>query len=117
MNSILLVVYTIVCLLIVVLVLVNQNKSAGAGAAFGGASQTVFGSRGHMGFITKMIIGLAVLFFVIAMLISIFSQDFQSEISNELQPALDAQQQELPVLPGEGTGNGDVQLPDFGQDQ
>ena len=121
MNPILLVIYTIVCLLIVVFVLVNQSKSAGAGAAFGGASQTVFGSRGSLGFITKTIIGLAVLFFIIAMALSLFSRDLASEINQELEPAVNAiiqQNQELPELTpevgGAAGGSSEIQLPDLG---
>ena len=113
MDSILLIFYTIVCLLIIVFVLINQNKSAGAGAAFGGASQTVFGSRGNIGFITKVIIALAVLFFVVALLISLLTQDFQNEISQELQPSVNELQQNL--LIDDGSDTGEVQLPDFGE--
>jgi preprotein translocase subunit SecG len=44
------------------IVLLQRGKGADLGAAFGGSSQTVFGSQGAGGFLTKVTTAVAVLF-------------------------------------------------------
>ncbi len=61
-------VFVIICVALIVVVLLQSGKGAGLGAAFGGASQTVFGSQGRASFLTKTTAGLAAAF----MLISLF---------------------------------------------
>lgn len=64
LYNILLIVQIIVALGIIGLVLIQHGKGADAGAAFGGgASGTVFGSKGSGNFLTKLTTGLAVVFF------------------------------------------------------
>ncbi len=64
LYNILLIVQILVALGIIGLVLIQHGKGADAGAAFGGgASGTVFGSKGSGNFLTKLTTGLAVLFF------------------------------------------------------
>ena len=64
LYNILLIVQIIVALGIIGLVLMQHGKGADAGAAFGGgASGTVFGSKGSGNFLTKLTTGLAVVFF------------------------------------------------------
>ena len=64
LYNILLIVQILVALGIIGLVLIQHGKGADAGAAFGGgASGTVFGSKGSGNFLTKLTTGLAVVFF------------------------------------------------------
>lgn len=64
LYNILLIVQIIVALGIIGLVLIQHGKGADAGAAFGGgASGTVFGSKGSGNFLTKLTTGLAIVFF------------------------------------------------------
>jgi preprotein translocase subunit SecG len=58
------IIHVLAAVCIVALVLVQQGKGATAGASFGGgASQTVFGSRGSGSFLVRVTIGLVVVFF------------------------------------------------------
>ncbi|MBW2358489.1 MAG: preprotein translocase subunit SecG, partial [Deltaproteobacteria bacterium] len=50
MQIIFLIVHVVVCLSLILIILVQQGKGAGMGAAFGGSSQTVFGSAGATSF-------------------------------------------------------------------
>ena len=62
------VVYVLVAISMVVLILMQRGAGAQAGSGFGGgASSTVFGSRGSSNFLTKSTKWLGILFFVIAM--------------------------------------------------
>ncbi len=65
LYNILLVIHVLIATGLIVLVLLQQGKGADAGAAFGGgASGTVFGSRGSASFLTRTTAVLATLFFV-----------------------------------------------------
>ncbi len=64
LYNILLIIQILVALGIIGLVLIQHGKGADAGAAFGGgASGTVFGSKGSGNFLTKLTTFLAVIFF------------------------------------------------------
>ncbi len=66
MYEIVLVFHVIVALLLIGLILMQQGKGAQAGAAFGsGASQTVFGSQGSGGFMSRATGTLAAVFFIL----------------------------------------------------
>ncbi|HIJ79436.1 MAG: preprotein translocase subunit SecG [Desulfobulbaceae bacterium] len=62
MDTLLTVIHITVCLFLVVIVLLQQGKGADMGAAFGGSSQTVFGSDGPLPLLNKITTGAAVLF-------------------------------------------------------
>jgi preprotein translocase subunit SecG len=52
------------CIMLILIVLLQTGKGADMGAAFGGSTQTVFGSSGPAGFLNKMTTGVAILFMV-----------------------------------------------------
>ena len=65
--------HVLTCLALVAIVLLQHGKGADLGAAFGGgASQTVFGSRGAGNFLTKLTTGAAVVFMVTSLTLSYF---------------------------------------------
>ncbi len=66
MYELMLVFHIVVALLLIGLILMQQGKGAQAGAAFGsGASQTVFGSQGSGGFMSRATGTLATIFFIL----------------------------------------------------
>ena len=71
LYNILLIVQLIVSLSIIALVLMQHGKGADAGAAFGGgASGSVFGSRGSGNFMSRATAILATIFFVNSLLLA-----------------------------------------------
>jgi preprotein translocase subunit SecG len=54
--------HVIVSAILIGMVLLQKGKGADIGAAFGGASQTVFGPRGAQSFLAKLTTGAAILF-------------------------------------------------------
>lgn len=62
MDTFIFVLHIISCLFLVGLILIQKGQGANMGAAFGGASQTVFGSRGPATFLNKLTIIIAVIF-------------------------------------------------------
>jgi len=62
MQIIVILFHVLACLGLIMIVLLQRGKGADLGAAFGGSSQTVFGSQGAGGFLTKLTTVVAVLF-------------------------------------------------------
>ena len=54
--------HILVAAILILMVLVQKGKGADIGAAFGGASQTIFGPRGAQSFLSKLTAGAAVVF-------------------------------------------------------
>lgn len=82
-------------LALILIVLFQTGKGATMGAAFGGSSQTVFGSAGAGSFLGKLTTGIAVLFMITSLsLATISSKKTTSSIVTNAEP-----QTEAPVTP------------------
>lgn len=66
--------HLIVCFLMIAAILLQAGKGAEIGAAFGGSSQTVFGSRGPGTFLSKVTVGAAVIFMLTSLSLAILSK-------------------------------------------
>lgn len=89
------VIHILVSIALVLIVLLQAGKGAEMGALFGGASQTVFGSAGAMGFLSKLTTVAAVIFMVTSLLLA-FSSTRQASVILKERPA-----QSIPVVPGQ----------------
>ena len=67
MTTLITIVHVLVCLFLILTILLQAGKGAGMGAAFGGASQTVFGGRGAAPFLAKLTTATAVVFMLTSM--------------------------------------------------
>ena len=54
MYTAIVVIHLVVCLFLIFIILIQSSKGAEMGAAFGGSSQTLFGSRGAATFLSKL---------------------------------------------------------------
>lgn len=54
LDSLITILHILVCLFLVLVILLQQGRGGGMGAAFGGASQQVFGGAGAGNFLTKL---------------------------------------------------------------
>ena len=93
-------VHVLVCFALILIVLLQAGKGAEMGAAFGGASQTIFGSAGAMGFLSKLTTGVAVLFMITSLILTFSSTKRASSVIKE-RPAQSApvEPSEIPVQP------------------
>lgn len=100
MQVAILMIHVVIAVALVVLILLQQGKGAEAGAAFGGgASQTVFGSRGSGNFLSHTTAVLAVGFFVTSMALAYFAtQAGQAPEAGIPDSRLIEQQQSVPTL-------------------
>jgi preprotein translocase subunit SecG len=72
----LVIVHIMVAFALILIVLLQAGKGAGIGAAFGGASQTVFGPRGPGNFLSKLTTAAAGIFMVTSLVLAIFSSQY-----------------------------------------
>jgi preprotein translocase subunit SecG len=73
LPSIILIIHVLVCFALILIVLLQSGKGAQMGAAFGGSSQTLFGSPGAAGFLTKITTVAAIAFMLTSLLLAFWS--------------------------------------------
>ena len=62
MVTLLIILHVLICIGLVLSILLQSGKGADLGAAFGGSSQTLFGSAGAVPFLNKLTTGVAIAF-------------------------------------------------------
>jgi preprotein translocase subunit SecG len=87
--------HVIVSAILIAMVLLQKGKGADIGAAFGGASQTVFGPRGAQSFLAKLTTGAAILFMFTSLGLALTTSK-KSSVMESLPPA---QTQSAPAVP------------------
>jgi preprotein translocase subunit SecG len=95
MYVFLIVVHVFVSLILIVMVLLQKGKGADIGAAFGGASQTVFGPRGAASFLSKITTGAAVIFMLTSLSLAFLS----SKRGSVMEGIKQGQTQTAPAAP------------------
>lgn len=98
--TVIVVLHILVCVALILIVLLQAGKGAEMGAAFGGASQTIFGSAGAMGFLSKLTTVAAVIFMITSLLLTFASTRKASTVIKD-RPAQSAPTapSEVPVQP------------------
>ncbi len=107
MYIILIVVHIIVSFIMISVILLQAGKGAEIGAAFGGSSQTIFGSRGPGTFLSKLTVAAAVIFMLTSLNLAVMSK--QRSISSTIPlpkeaPAPNAGPAETPQTAAPPTG-------------
>ena len=73
MHILITILHIVACVILILVVLLQAGKGANMGAAFGGSSQTVFGSSGAGTFLGKMTTIVAAVFMLTSLTLSYFS--------------------------------------------
>ena len=96
MHTLVIIIHIIACFLMIGAILLQSGKGAEIGAAFGGSSQTVFGSRGPANFLSKFTVVVAVVFMITSLSLAILAKertfsstviDLKKKDSSETPPA------------------------------
>ncbi|WP_430461824.1 preprotein translocase subunit SecG [Thalassolituus sp. LLYu03] len=102
MESIILVVHILLALGIIGFVMLQQGKGADAGASFGGgASQTVFGSRGSGNFLSRSTAILAAAFFITSLALGVYAKQKAESVSDlgiPSQEVIEKLEKDTPVV-------------------
>lgn len=96
MSTIVVVIHILVCLALIFIVLLQHGKGAGIGAAFGGSSQTVFGSTGAAPFLAKLTAAAAILFMVTSLGLTFLGRQKEASVMQGVKPPV---QQTVPASP------------------
>ncbi|HKT34794.1 MAG TPA: preprotein translocase subunit SecG [Nitrospira sp.] len=75
MHTLVIIIHIIACFLMIGAILLQSGKGAEIGAAFGGSSQTVFGSRGPANFLSKFTVVVAVVFMITSLSLAILAKE------------------------------------------
>ncbi len=107
MSVIVTIIHIIACVGLMLVVLMQAGKGAGMGAAFGGSSQTVFGSSGATTFLGKVTTIVAIVFVLTSLGITIFSgPKASSSVMSNKAPVAQEQQPAIPTTPVQGNPSG-----------
>jgi preprotein translocase subunit SecG len=106
MQLVLVFLHIVVCVALIMIVLLQKGKGASMGAAFGGSSQTIFGSAGATPFLHKITVAAAIVFMFTSLALAIlFGRAVTSSVMKGVAPtqAPVSQQAETPSpAPGGG---------------
>ncbi|MCW4153584.1 preprotein translocase subunit SecG [Halomonas sp. 18H] len=113
MQVALLMIHVAIAIALVALILLQQGKGADAGASFGGgASQTVFGSRGSGNFLARATALLAAAFFATSLALAyLASQAGEAPVETGIPDAQLIEQQNTSSTLDEGDNGGDNAAP------
>jgi preprotein translocase subunit SecG len=117
----LVVLHVMVAVALILIVLLQAGKGAGIGAAFGGASQTVFGPRGPGNFLGKLTTAAAGIFMVTSLVLAIFSSQYiggsvimSAPVPKPAAPPITTPlsgEQTAPSVPGASESPGTAEMP------
>lgn len=74
LYTLVVILHVFVCFLMIGAILLQSGKGAEIGAAFGGSSQTVFGSRGPANFLSKLTVIVAAVFMLTSFSLAILAK-------------------------------------------
>jgi preprotein translocase subunit SecG len=103
MTTLLLIIHIIVCLMLIAIVLLQSGKGAEIGAAFGGSSQTLFGSRGAATFLSKLTTIAAVVFMITSLTLAVVTAKGGSVLK---KTSVTEEQKSIPATSGPVQGGG-----------
>jgi preprotein translocase subunit SecG len=105
MHTLVTVIHVAACIVLICIVLLQAGKGANMGAAFGGSSQTVFGSSGAGTFLGKMTAAIAIIFMLTSLTLtysasrkgsSLFDRS-QAPVTRQATPETPAQNAAIPA--------------------
>lgn len=96
MATLIIIIHIMASLFLIAVVLLQSGKGAEMGAAFGGSSQTLFGSRGAATFLNKLTTVTAVVFMLTSLTLTLVTTKTASVIK---QTAPVEQKKAIPQLP------------------
>lgn len=112
MVTLITVIHVMAAVFLILVVLLQSGKGASMGAAFGGASQTVFGASGAGGFLSKLTVGCAVGFMVTSLLLAYFSTHSGSSLEKAAKEKASITEQKSQTLAPEGQSVSSPAAPD-----
>ncbi|HNQ18460.1 MAG TPA: preprotein translocase subunit SecG [Smithellaceae bacterium] len=98
MQTFVTLIHILTCLVLILVVLLQAGKGANMGAAFGGSSQTVFGSSGAGTFLGKLTATVAIVFMITSLTLAYMATKGSSSIVERYNAPV-TQQESAPASP------------------
>ena len=106
MHTLITIIHVLACFILILVVLLQAGKGANMGAAFGGSSQTVFGSSGAGTFLGKMTAAVAIIFMITSLTLtytasrkgSAMLEHSRTPLTRQTIPAAPAPNSAIPAL-------------------
>jgi len=98
MQTLVLIIHVIACLALIAIVLLQTGRGAEMGAAFGGSSQTLFGSSGGSTFLGKLTTAAAVVFMITCLGLTYFASRPEGKSVME-KVKVEVEEKQGPTLP------------------
>ena len=103
MTTLLTIVHIVVSLFLIVIVLLQHGKGASMGAAFGGSSQTVFGTEGPLPLLNKITTWAAIVFMLTSISLAYVSTRVgDGSVMKEIAPIAEPQSAPIPLPSSDG---------------
>ena len=101
MTPVIIITHVIVCFALILIVLLQTGKGQDMGAAFGGASQTLFGSAGPATFLNKLTTVAAIIFMLTSLALAFTTTLGSSPLMKNLEtkPGVEEKLPEVPDIP------------------
>jgi preprotein translocase subunit SecG len=99
MYTLIVILHVLACLILIMVVLLQAGKGANMGAAFGGSSQTVFGSSGAGTFLGKMTAAVAIIFMLTSLTLTYTASHRGSTLFDKSRTPVT--RQAVPVAPAQ----------------
>jgi preprotein translocase subunit SecG len=105
MQYLIIALHIVVCIALILIVLLQRGKGADMGAAFGGSSQTVFGSAGGATFMSKITAAAAIVFMLTSLMLAfMFGKGRTSSVMEDVEIQVPVTQEQSAV-PAEEQNN------------
>lgn len=102
MTTVITIIHVLVALSLILVVLLQGGKGADMGAAFGGASQTIFGSSGAATFLGRLTAAAAIIFMITSLSLTVIgSSKVGSVMPESAKPKAAKPLEAKPALPQE----------------
>jgi len=99
MVSALIIIHVIICIGLIIAILLQTGKGSELGAAFGGSSQTLFGSSGAVPFLNRVTTGVAIGFMITSLSLAVLASRPAKPL--DLEKGKAKAQQERPLEAGD----------------
>jgi len=111
MHTLITIIHVLACFVLILVVLLQAGKGANMGAAFGGSSQTVFGSSGAGTFLGKMTAVIAIIFMLTSLTLtysasrkgSTLMEGARAPVTRQAMPTTPAPKESTPAPKTEAT--------------
>jgi preprotein translocase subunit SecG len=105
MTTLLVILHVLICLGLVASILLQSGKGSDLGAAFGGSSQTLFGSTGAVPFLNKVTTGVAIAFMITSLTLAFLAARAGAPKSSIMDGKAKTSQEQPVEAGGQGTAS------------